>query len=170
MSLINIEFGSLASSETLNKNFEYLEKRIEENNSSIMTSISSILSNIATINSRLGEQSELINNNNSESIAKLDEYKNKTKLMIQKSCLIPHWNGCFAITIGSLYNVKANGFILIIPEDSTDGNIKINTTTIALTNQSLIVLPVKENDVISTTSSINKAYFIPVTELYFEGF
>ena len=27
MSLINIEYGSLASSETMNKNFEYLEKK-----------------------------------------------------------------------------------------------------------------------------------------------
>ena len=170
MSLINIEYGSLASSEILNKNFEYLEKKIEENTSSIMTSISSILSNIATINSRLGEQAELIDNNNSESMAKLEEYKNKTKIFVQQSSIIPHWNGCTAINIGTLYNVKANGYILIIPDENNDGNLKINTVTLAIENQGLVVLPVKENDVISSTISIKYAYFIPATELSFEGF
>ena len=58
MALINIEYGSLASSETVNKNFTYLDEKIAESNESIMTSISSILSNIATINARINDISE----------------------------------------------------------------------------------------------------------------
>ena len=140
MSLINIEYGSLASSEVLNKNFEYLEQKMEENLNSIMTSISSILSNIVTINSRLGEQAELIANNNSEAVANLEEYKNKTKIAIQKSCFIPHWNGCTTITIDGLYTVKANGYLLIVCNDDTNTpTLKINTTTINLENKNIKV-------------------------------
>ena len=47
MSLINIEYGSLASSEVMNKNFLYLDDKIAESNNSIMTSISSILSRLS---------------------------------------------------------------------------------------------------------------------------
>ena len=43
MALINIEYGSLASSDTMNKNFMYLDDKIAESSESIMTSISSIL-------------------------------------------------------------------------------------------------------------------------------
>lgn len=171
MSLVNIEYGSLASSEILNKNFEYLEEKMEENMSSIMTSISSILSNIATINSHLGEQSELIENTNSEVVANIEEYKNKTKIAIQKSCMIPHWNGCAQVSIGSLYSVRANGYLLIIiNKDSTNGTLRVNTTTINVDNNKLIVLPVKQNDAISSTLLIDKALFIPVTEINFENF
>ena len=45
MALENIEYGSLASSETMNKNFMYLDDKIANTAESIMTSISSILSN-----------------------------------------------------------------------------------------------------------------------------
>ena len=55
MALINIEYGSLASSETMNKNFSYLDDKISETSDAIMTTISSMLSSIATINSRLSE-------------------------------------------------------------------------------------------------------------------
>ena len=60
MALVNIEYGSLASSEIMNKNFIYLDDKIAESSESIMTSISSILSNIATINTRLNDISENI--------------------------------------------------------------------------------------------------------------
>ena len=171
MSLTKIEYGSLASSEILNKNFEYLEESMEEKIRNVMTSISSILSNIATINSRLSEQEELIEDNSSEAIANLNEYKNKTKIAIQKSCMIPHWNGATVITIGSLYNVKANGYLLIITNaESSNGMLKINTTTVNLEKDKLLVLPVKENDVVSSTLLIDKALFIPVTEINFENF
>mgnify|MGYP003308186977 CR=1 FL=1 len=43
MSLINIEYGSLASSDTMNKNFMYLDNKIAESVGDIDTSIKLIL-------------------------------------------------------------------------------------------------------------------------------
>ena len=119
----------------------------------------------------MGEQAELIENISSESTANLEEYKNKTKIAIQKSCMIPHWNGSTTVTIGSLYSVKANGYLLIIVnEESTKGSLKVNTTTINLENNKLIMIPVKQNDAISSTLLVDKAFFIPVTEINFINF
>ena len=44
MALINIEYGSVARSDVLNKNFLYLDEKIADTNNSNATSISSILS------------------------------------------------------------------------------------------------------------------------------
>lgn len=170
MALVNIEYGSLASSETMNKNFSYLEKKIDENSESVMTSISSILSNIATINTRLGDLSEIISDNKNEINAKLDEYKNKTKILVQQTTLLPHWNACRAVSIRNSYTVNTNGYLIILPESIVDGNIKINSTTIDLVNEGIIILPVKESDVITSTISIKRAFFLPVTEINIENF
>ena len=81
MALINIEYGSLASSETMNQNFIYLDNKIAESSDSIMTSISSILSNIATINTRLNEITENMGDSINSLNAVLEDYKSKTKLL-----------------------------------------------------------------------------------------
>ena len=83
MALINIEYGSLASSETMNQNFIYLDNKIAESSDSIMTSISSILSNIATINTRLNEITENMGDSINSLNAVLEDYKSKTKLLKQ---------------------------------------------------------------------------------------
>ena len=77
MALIDIEYGSLASSETMNKNFTYLDDKIAETSESIMTSISSILSNIATINSRLNDITESMDGSMDVLTSSLDDYKIK---------------------------------------------------------------------------------------------
>lgn len=170
MSLINIEYGSLSSSETLNKNFTYLEKRIDEAFNSAMTSISSMLSNIATINTRISEQTEMVENNTSELSNKLDEYKNKTKIYIQESSILPYWNGAISIDLSKDYSAQSNGYLLLIPQEGSSGNVKINNTSISYSNQATILLPVKENDKITTNISLNSAFFIPVTNIIFENF
>lgn len=167
MSLIKIEYGSIASSETMNKNFNYLENKISETSDNILTSISSIVSNIATINSRLSEISELINNNNFDLNTKLDEYKSKTKILVQEATSIPHWNAIRSIAINDKYTALSNGF-LIFNSKENNGVITINTSDIECTE--LIVLPIKKGDVISTTISSYKAYFLPVTEISIENF
>ena len=169
MTLINIEYGSIASSETMNKNFSYLEEKINNTSDSIMTSISSILSNIATINTRLSEMSELINENDSNMSSKIEEYKNKTKILVQASTMLPHWNGCCSITINERYSVSSNGYILIIPTETSSGTIKINSTELVVSSK-LILLPVKEGDVITTSLNIDRAFFLPVTEISIESF
>ena len=88
MALENIEYGSIASSETMNKNFSYLDNKIAETHESIMTSISSILSNIATINSRLSDLSEGIDNTSENLENKLEDYKLKTKKSFKNDSLL----------------------------------------------------------------------------------
>ena len=170
MSLINIEYGSLASSEVLNKNFSHLEKKIDETFNSTMTSISSILSNIATINSRLSEQAEMVENNALEVSSMLDEYKNKTKIYMQKSCILPYWNGIRTIDISKNYSAETNGYLLLVPEENSVGNIKINNTTVNHKTTGIIVLPVKENDIVTTSIALQKAFFIPSTNIVFDNF
>ena len=51
MGLINIEYGSLASSNTINNNFSYLDNRINSSNESII----SIQNNLSSMNSTLSQ-------------------------------------------------------------------------------------------------------------------
>lgn len=170
MSLTNIEYGSLANSETLNKNFSYLENKIDEAFNSTMTSISSILSNIATINTRLSEQTEMVENNSQELSSKLDEYKNKTKIFIQKSSNLPAWNGITQIDLSNKYSVSSNGYLLIIPQNGSTGSININNTNIEYTNSTVALLPVKDGDSVTSNIILQKAYFIPATSIIFDNF
>ena len=62
MSLTEIEYGSLASSEIMNNNFEFLDNKISSVSESIVTNIASVNSNIASINSSIASLSDDINN------------------------------------------------------------------------------------------------------------
>lgn len=53
MALINIEYGSIASSETLNNNFEFLKDEIEAVDAKIYANSSTLESQIATLNANL---------------------------------------------------------------------------------------------------------------------
>ena len=53
MALTEIQYGSLASSETMNNNFNYLDDRISTVASTITSAAASLNSNIATINSSI---------------------------------------------------------------------------------------------------------------------
>lgn len=56
MALTRIEYGSLASSETMNNNFEYLDNKIAEASERITSTSASIYSNIASVNTQLSNQ------------------------------------------------------------------------------------------------------------------
>ena len=179
MALINIEYGSLASSEIMNKNFIYLDDKIAESSESIMTSISSILSNIATINTRLNDISENMTNSIQNLSSTMEEYKTQTKLLVNKSSMAPDWINCSEITIesGKDYEITSNGYILFLAKSSNINTILINEKTIEfkLKNHSetygpLCSLPVFEGDIISTTSQFNKIYFLPSKEVVLEEF
>lgn len=179
MALVNIEYGSLASSEIMNKNFIYLDDKIAESSESIMTSISSILSNIATINTRLNDISENMTDSIQNLSSTMEEYKAKTKLLVNKSSMVPDWINCSEITIesGKDYKIDSNGYILLLPKSSNVNTILINEKSIEfkLKNYSetygpLLSLPVIEGDVISTTSQFNKIYFLPSKEVVLEEF
>ncbi len=180
MALIDIEYGSLASSETMNKNFMYLDDKIAETSETIMTSISSILSNIATINTRINEVSESIEDSEEMLTSRIEDYKTKVKLLINKASMVPDWANCSTITISSntSYTVSSNGYILILPETVGAGNLKVNNKTVTLkarvtnydNSSQLVAIPVADGDVVSTTTSVVSVYFLPVCEVSLEDF
>lgn len=60
MALTEIEYGSLASSEVMNNNFEYLDEKITDVSESLTSTAAAINSNIATINSSMASMSETL--------------------------------------------------------------------------------------------------------------
>lgn len=179
MALINIEHGSLASSEVMNKNFLYLDDKIAESSDSIMTSISSILSNIATINTRLADLSENVNDYVEDFNTSLSDYKEKTKMLVKKNSMVPNWAGCYSISLTTDFTVPSNGFILALPVSNASGNIYVNeqiglvikqrTNTYDNASQ-LISIPVKNGDIVSSDATLTSAYFLPASEISIENF
>jgi hypothetical protein len=178
MTLTNIEYGSLASSDIMNKNFSYLDTKITETTNDITTMISSILSNIATLNSKLGDLSDEISNSNSELEVKIETYKTKTKELVSKSTLIPNWKKTVTLSDLNSYTAPSNGYVLILPTPSAEGNLTINGMSVSLKNRSvaddnaseLMVIPVQADDVVTSTVALTKAYFVPSADISVEDF
>lgn len=179
MALIDIEYGSLASSETMNKNFMYLDDKIAETSESIMTSISSILSNIATINTRLADISDVVTNSLEDLSAKLEDYKNKTKILVSKSSIVPNWKRCSEIYLpaNTEYTVSSNGFLLIKPANYSGDLIVNGVSVVFKTNSSvydnsmqLVSIPVYKGDIVKSTATLDNAYFLPALEVTVENF
>ena len=179
MALINIEYGSLASSETMNKNFMYLDDKIAETSESIMTSISSILSNIATINSRLNDISENMNDSIQNVTTKMEEYKTKTKILVGKSTMVPDWSNCVEISLqeGGNYEVSSNGYLFMLPKGSSNNTLFVNDKIVEFKIKNyydsygqMMSIPVFDGDVLSTASAFNKVYFVPDREVSVENF
>lgn len=63
MALTEIEYGSLASSEVMNNNFQYLDNRISTVAENLVSANAGTSSNIASINSTISSMSEEINSN-----------------------------------------------------------------------------------------------------------
>ena len=178
MALINIEYGSVARSEVLNKNFLYLDEKIADSNTSVATNISSILSNIATINTRLNDLAETVSDYVSEFNSTLDEYKSKTKILINSATMVPNWSACVAIEDTTTYTVPVNGYLLLTPKNNATGtqadndvsvNFKLRSAADDNSSQT-VAIPVKENDVVKSNVVFTYAYFLPVIEVSVEGF
>ncbi len=168
MALINIEYGSLASSETMNKNFQYLDDKISETTSSFTTSISSVSSNIATINSNLSE----LSGNLEDAKEEIDEKISETNTNIMTALMLPDWSACISIGKPNSYTVPANGYILINPQAQGAGNMTVNGTTVYLKYRGhendnaaqLVPYPVKKGDIVTCAVNITAVYFLPVVE------
>lgn len=178
MTLINIEYGSLASSETLNKNFIYLDEKISETTESIQASISSILSNITTINSRLNEISE-VNTDTTEALSsRLEDYKSKTKILINNVSMLPDWKKTSTISLKSNYTVPSNGYLLLLPLTTTSGNLTVNGKSFSFKLKSsdydfgaqLVAIPVLEGDIVSCSAGLLNSFFLPSKEVSLEEF
>ena len=61
MALTEIEYGSLASSEVMNNNFNYLDNRVSNLSETIISSNAGINSNIASINSTITSLTDKLN-------------------------------------------------------------------------------------------------------------
>lgn len=180
MALINIEYGALASSETMNKNFMYLDDKIAETADSIMTSISSILSNIATINTRLNDIAEEMSNSVDNINTNLEDYKTKTKILINKASMVPNWSSCEAIAISANteYEVETNGYVLLKTTNNSQGNLIVNGIAIPMKtrvnsydhNSLLVAYPVYKGDVLTSNVTFDAVYFLPVKEISIENF
>lgn len=176
MPLTTIQYGSIASSETINNNFNYLDERITSSSEALNTSISSILSNIATINSRITTLSETLTSALATLSATVETYRAKTKLLVKNSTLLPNWNSMTSIsfTSGMNYTAGSNGFVLVIPASSSTGNLSVNGNTFVIkadgSSSALISIPVKKSDVLSTTISCTNSYFVPSAEISVENF
>ena len=180
MPLIDIEYGSLASSDTMNKNFMYLDNKISDTSDSISTSISSILSNIATLNARLNDMSESTADSINALNSTIEDYKNKTKLLVNKASMVPNWENCAAVTVtaDTTYTVPSNGYLLVLPNSTAKGSLIINNTTVTFKNRisgddnsaQLVAIPVFDGDTISSDVSINTVYFLPSREISITDF
>ena len=180
MALIDIEYGSLASSDTMNKNFIYLDNKISETSDAIMTSISSIFSNIATLNSRINDVTENLEDSVEGLKATIEEYRTKTKLLVNKSSMVPNWKNCFSVNISSTsrYTVPSNGYLLLLPINTAKGNLLINNVSINFkmrTNSydntaQLVAFPVFSGDVVSSDVDFSNVYFLPTKEVVVENF
>lgn len=180
MALIDIEYGSLASSETMNKNFTYLDDKIAETSDSIMTSISSILSNIATINARINDITENMDDSVETLNSTIEEYKTKTKLLVNKASMVPNWKNCSSIEISTntKYTVPSNGYLLLLAKASEKGDIIINNQTFKFKDvasaydysEQLISIPVFDGDIVSSSIVFNNVYFLPNKEISLDNF
>ena len=178
MALINIEYGSVARSEVLNKNFLYLDEKIADSNTSVATNISSILSNIATINTRINDLAEVISDYVDEFNSMLDEYKTKTKLLVNSATMLPNWSACQAIDDTTTFTAPANGYLLLNPKSNTSGDLLINDVLINFkvrnsgddNSAQTVAIPLKSGDIACSEMIFNHAYFVPVLEVSVEGF
>lgn len=180
MALINIDYGSLASSETLNSNFLYLENKISNNTESIMTNIASIMSNIATINSRLSEIAEALADSDLNLNNKIDSYKSKTNLLFLQTGMCPDWSSCsvFDYTVNTDMVMPSNGFLLFAPATTGRGTVTINgvSVTLKLRNSAddnasmLIPIPVQKDDVVNCAVPMSNVYFVPAIVANIEDF
>lgn len=168
MALINIEYGSLASSETMNSNFQYLDDKISEVSSSFTTSISSVSSNVATVNANLTELSETLDSTKEDLEESIEAANNSTMTAL----MLPDWSGCISISKPNSYKAPSNGYVLINPQAQGSGTLTINGTTVNMkyrghendNSAQLVPYPVKKNDKVTCAVNITAVYFLPVVD------
>lgn len=163
MSLINIEYGALASSETLNKNYTYLNEKITNSVDSLNTSISSLLSNIASINVKLNDISDELNDAIVNFSSEINGLRNKIQVAINTASLLPNWNGCFSINDLNNYIAEHNGFLILNSGNELEQNITINNTDITI--KGYMILPIRLGDVIKTSAVFEGISFLPFSQV-----
>ena len=105
MALEQIEYGSLASSELMNNNFEYLDNRISNAAQTQASEISSLYSSIASMNNIFSQQNEdLISD-----ISDLEEYTEELRNDFDSQNNAPDYSRAIGITLP--YTVTQDGYV-----------------------------------------------------------
>ncbi len=111
MPLTHIEYGSLASSDTMNNNFEYLDDRITTVANNLASESSSIYSTLASMNSQYTQQDEALAADINDLETDLTELTNSFNSMD----LTPNYSN--AVTVvnqgggSGSYNIDWNGWL-----------------------------------------------------------
>lgn len=166
MPLTHIEYGSLASSETMNDNFEYLDNRVTTVANNLTSSSSSIYSNIASLNSTFSQTTEGL----ASDIAELETYAQNIRNDLDSVNNAPDYSKGIAIT--SLpYTVEADGYVYagIEGTDSTQYvyvNGKIVHGHCGYSGGKLVysgsLFRVSEGDEVSVSRRTGAYYFYPM--------
>lgn len=120
MALTHIEYGALASSETMNDNFDYLDNRISTVADSLSSNTSSIYSNIASLGGTVSAQIEDI----VEDVSELAETVDGIRDDIDSENNAPDYNRVVSITLpytvtqrgyvyGGVYGLDANRYVYV---------------------------------------------------------
>lgn len=125
MPLINIEHGSLASSEVMNDNFEYLDNRITTVAGNLTSATSSINSSIASMNSTFTQQNESIMSD----ISDLAEYAQAIRNDFDSQNNAPDYTHPVSLTFSQGKTIDYNGWLyiaIILSGTNLKRHVKIN--------------------------------------------
>ena len=110
----------------------------------------------------------------------LEDYKTKTKMLVNKASLIPDWKNCVSISFnaGSTYTASSKGYILLLPTAASKGSLVINGNTVTLKNRSsnydnasqLMVFPVNTGDTVYSDAAFSNVYFLPTKDVSLDDF
>jgi len=181
MALTTIEYGSLASSATLNNNFNYLDGRI----TTTATSVSTLSSQISTINTNLTNNkantdlsnvtdtvltgklsSTVLTNAGCLTSGNISSASNTVKSTITAWGMPDYSNG-ISVTVNTDYTCTANGWILIQSRVADGGSryLYINSTQYDFVasagnyyDTDFAIIPVSAGDIVKLTSGTIKFY------------
>ena len=165
MTLNNIEYGSIASSDILNKNFSLLNNKISANNDVISAELSSVMSNIASINLKLNELSDEISDAHFMLISQINDLKNRIQIVINDVNLLPEWKEIISVEKLIDLNIESNGYLYLVPQN---GNAKVDINGALIDVSSPIFIPIKFGDVINSTSEWSAISFLPIYNVLFD--
>ena len=165
MPLTHIEYGSLASSETMNNNFEYLDNRATTIANNITSTSSSIYSNLASLISTFSQTTGDIETELSE----LTTFTQNIKNDFDSQNNAPDYSKGISITMP--YTVGANGYVYA----GIDG---VDSTQYVYVNGKVVhghcgysggksvysgsLFRVCEGDVVSVSRKMGAYYFYPM--------
>jgi len=165
MPLIHIEYGALASSETMNDNFEYLDDRVTSVANNLVSATTSIYSNISGLSISLSEQ---INDIESD-ITDLGDNLSDLRSDFESQNNAPDYSRGVGITLP--YTVLADGYVYA----GSDG---MNYMKYVYVNQKIVhghcgysggynvysgsLFRVSTNDVVSADNPTGPYYFYPM--------